>query len=127
MSRFRLFILRAPDPDCGPSPKSILFIPIGIRCFADSFTVLPPNTSSATCAVVFTAFAKNFLAVTLEKRKHQAAKETAHTAQSVTVVKSASRKYGYLSTVLSLVVVLLVQIASAIAAINISLHDRNVE
>ena len=61
---------------------------------------------------------QNFLTVTLEKRKHQAAKETAQYAtQSVTVLKSASHKYGYLSAILS-VVVLLVQIASAVAAIG---------
>ena len=61
MSRLSLFTLRTPDPDCGPSPRSVIFIPVGIRCLADSFNVLPPNTSSATCAVVFTAFAKIFL------------------------------------------------------------------
>ena len=65
--------------------------------------------------------------MTLEKRKHQAAKETAQYAtKSVTVLKSASHKYWYLSAVLS-VVVLLVQIASAVAAIDLSLHDQNVE
>ena len=67
---------------------------------------------------------QNFHTVTLEKRKHQAAKETAQYAtQSVTVLKSASHKW---SAILS-VVVLLVQIASAVAAIDLSLHGRNVE
>ena len=69
---------------------------------------------------------QNFLTVTLEKRKHLAAKETAQYAtQSVAVLKYASHKYGYLS-ILS-VVVLLVQIASTVAAIDLSLHGRNVE
>jgi len=50
---------------------------------------------------------QNFLTVTLEKRKHQATKETAqYTTQSVTVLKSASHKYGYLFAVLSVVVFL---------------------
>ena len=72
---------------------------------------------------------QNLLTVTLEKRKHQATKETAqYTTQSVTVLKSASHKYGYLSAVLSVpLVVFLVEIASAVAAIDLSLHGRNVE
>ena len=68
MSRavFRLSRLRTPDPDCGPSPSSVLFIPAGIRRFADSFTVLPSGMSSATSALVFTAFAKIFLPCALK-------------------------------------------------------------
>ena len=62
-----------------------------------------------------------------EKRKNQSVKEsTQYTAQSVSVLKSASHKYVYLSPILSLIV-LFVQIASSVATVHLSLHRQNVE
>ena len=60
-SRIFLFFLyvftrRTPDPDWNFRPRTVRFIPAGMRLLADSFNDLLSRTSSATSMPVFTAF-----------------------------------------------------------------------